>query len=86
MSPGTATFSKAVPASVVLTVSPVDGAVLSQIKVDGATITKTGNYTTSGNTVTLLSAYLTILTNAVHAVELVMSVGDNPSVTVTVTA
>lgn len=65
---------------VVLTVAPEEGATFSALLRDGETITKTGNYTISGNVITLKTAYLANLTVDEYTITVSMSKGLNPTV------
>lgn len=69
---------------VVLTVAPEDGATVSALLNDGSTITKTGNYTTSGNVITIKSAYLSTLSIGAHIITIKMSKGINTTVSLEV--
>ena len=69
---------------VVLTVVPGDGATISALLLDGNTITKTGNYTTIGNLITIKTAYLDTLAADTYSITVSMSEGINPTITLEV--
>lgn len=69
---------------VVLTVAPEDGATISTLLLDDATITKTGNYTTSGNVITIKTSYLATLAEDTYTLTVNMSKGINPVVSLSV--
>ena len=67
-------------ADVVLTVAPVDGATINALLIDGETITQAGNYTVSGNEITILTAYLDTLVVGTYDITIDMDAGADPVV------
>ncbi|MCC8185003.1 X2-like carbohydrate binding domain-containing protein [Cloacibacillus porcorum] len=79
MSPETATFSKAAPADVVLTVTGASS--ITAMKNGGATV-NTSNYTFTEGTLTILGDYLSTLTNGEKTITIET---DNGGKTVKIT-
>jgi len=94
ITPTTASFSKASPANVTVTMT-LNGNSLSSIA-NGSTTLSTGTgtattaganaYTVSGNTITIRQQYLTLLSNATHTLTFTFSAGNTQSIAITVSA
>lgn len=83
MSPETATFSKAAPADVVLTVTAATGATLTGLKIGGVAV-NASNYTYANGVLTITDGYLATLANGAKVFTIIMSSGSDLTVTVTV--
>ena len=84
VTPTAATFSKAAPADVAVTVSTPSGVTLAKVTTGDTTVTKTGNYTYSASVLTLKSALLSAQETGDIVYTLHMTNGDTANITVTV--
>lgn len=76
-------FSKGSPQDVTITVTPGAGAAITGLR-NGSASVNLNNYTVSGNEITLKQAYLSTQTNGEKTFTVLMSTGNNPTVTVTI--
>lgn len=83
MSPESATFDKADPADVVLTVSSTVPNSVESVEVNGSTLA-TENYTVDGLEVTIKTTYLAVQTNAAYVYTIQLAQGDDVTSTITV--
>lgn len=67
-----------------LTVSPADGATVTDVKNGEASLTRSTDYTMSGSKVTIKKAYLAAQTVGTTTLTLVMSKGENPVVSIAI--
>lgn len=81
----TATFSKAAPADVALTVSTDHAVTLVSVK-NGGAIVNASNYTYVAGVLTIKQAYLGGLANGDKVIAIVMSAGADTTATITVGA
>jgi hypothetical protein len=68
----------------VLTVSPTDGATVTDVKNGETSLTRSTDYTLSSNKLTIKKAYLAAQETGNTVLTIVMSKGMNPSVIITV--